>query len=169
VDVRLLAPDSAPVYVALRREALLDAPWAFGASPGTDKGSDEEHMRRSLARPGFAVVGAFSGGALVAVAGVIREEQPKRAHIATVWGVHVRPACRSRGLGRAVVAKAVETARSWAGVGQVQLSVSENSPAALAMYESLGFRRWGTEPDCLRVDGRSYAEIHMSLRLDRPN
>ncbi|HYF14084.1 MAG TPA: GNAT family N-acetyltransferase [Phycisphaerales bacterium] len=169
MNARLLTPEDASAYVALRREALLDAPWAFGASPGTDKGSDAEHMRRSLGSPGFAVAGAFESGRLIAAAGLIRDDQPKRAHVTTVWGVYTTPGSRRRGLGRAVVALAIQTARSWAGVAQVQLSVNENSPAALALYESLGFRRWGTEPDCLRVNGRSYAEVHLSLHFDGPN
>ena len=60
---------------------------------------------------------------------------------------------------------AIEVARRWEGVDYLDLGVSENAPAAQALYESLGFRAWGREPESLEVDGRRYDEIFMSLRL----
>jgi RimJ/RimL family protein N-acetyltransferase len=64
-----------------------------------------------------------------------------------------------------VVSAAIETARTWPRIEAVILTVSENAPAARALYESLGFIPWGFEPDALRVDGRSYAETHMRLPI----
>jgi RimJ/RimL family protein N-acetyltransferase len=52
------------------------------------------------------------------------------------------------------------------GVVQVMLSVSETSPAARHLYESLGFRLWGIEPRSLRHEGRVADEHHLALRLD---
>jgi hypothetical protein len=50
-------------------------------------------------------------------------------------------------------------------VACVFLSASENAPNAIRLYESLGFRAWGTEPDGLRTGGRSYSEVHLRLDL----
>lgn len=49
------------------------------------------------------------------------------------------------------------------GVTTIQLACSENSTAAAALYRSLGFTQWGTEPDAIRIGGKSYNELHMSL------
>lgn len=163
--IRLLQSADADAYVALRRTMLLDTPWAFSASPGHDRGSVVEQLAESLARPGFAIVGAFEPDGLAAVAGLHREDRPKRAHIAWIWGVYTAKQHRGRGLSRAVMTAALEIARTWEGVACVQLSVSEHSPAAQALYESLGFRAWGVEPDAIRVDGRSFAETHMRREL----
>lgn len=158
-------------YLSLRREMLSDAPWAFMASPGNDHGSRAAFLRRILGRPAGenTIVGAFAGGRLVASAGLLREETPKRRHIAIVWGVYVTPAARGRGLGKAVLVAAIETARRWSRSGErivaVELSVSERARAARRLYASLGFRAWGVEPDALRVKNRLYREIHMSLPL----
>lgn len=167
---RVLMPTDAEAYAALRVEMLNDSPWAFGSSPGHDRMGSVEAVRSWIQTAEGAIVGGFHGAgdgnqSLIAAAGVMREAAPKRRHIASIWGVYAQPQSRGTGAGRAVVAGAVDFARSWSEVECVQLSVSENSPAARRLYETLGFVAWGHEPDCLRVGGRSYAEIHMALRL----
>jgi RimJ/RimL family protein N-acetyltransferase len=161
--------DDAAAYVALRRAMLLDTPWAFSASPESDRGGIVERVIESLARPGFALVGAFGTDGLVSVAGLNREDKPKRAHIAWIWGVYSAPPHRRRGLSRAVLTEVIRIAGGWPGLACVQLSVSERSPEARALYRSLGFEAWGVEPDAIRVDGRSYAETHMRRAIDTPS
>lgn len=157
-----LRPDDASDYVAIRREMLLDAPWAFLASPGQDRGSDVEKVRASLERSDAAIAAVREDNRLVAVAGVAREEAIKRRHIAVIWGVYVRPAFRGRGLARAVVEATFGFAGSCDGVASVHLAVSEHAPVARRLYESMGFVQWGYEPDAVRIDGRSFGEHHMA-------
>jgi len=161
----LLTPEDAPDYVALRREMLQDAPWAFLASEAQDRGCDVEKVMVSLARADAAIVGIRDGGKLVASAGVVREEALKRRHIAMIWGVYVTPAARGRGCARAVVSRAMEVARSWAGIGSIHLAVNANAPEARRLYGSLGFLEWGFEPDAVRIDGKSYGEHHMHIAV----
>ena len=99
------------------------------------------------------------------MAGIIRETRKKLQHRSSIWGVYVCPIYRGRGFGRAVVEACVHHARTWAGVDSVALSVSGEGTAARALYESLGFITWGTEPDSLRVDGSSVSQHHMLLKL----
>jgi RimJ/RimL family protein N-acetyltransferase len=160
---------------------LLDAPWAFGASPEGDKGLDVAHLERSLAGEGYAIfaidvpapTGSWAVAAgetreepeLIAAAGIMRARSPKFAHRASIWGVFVEPAYRRKGLGRAVVTAAIDLARSWSGVDYVDLGASERAPEAQCLYESLGFRAWGRAPEATEHEGRRYDEIHMTLRL----
>ena len=37
---------------------------------------------------------------------------------------------------------------------------------ARRLYERVGFRAFGTEPDAIRVDGHGYAKVHMSMELE---
>lgn len=163
----LLTPADAPAYVALRREMLADSPWAFLASPEQDRGCDVEKVRASLARSDAAIVAvkAEGGGELVAAAGVVREEALKRRHIAIIWGVYVQASARGTGLGRAVVTRAMDVAKSWEGIASIHLAVNANAPAAKKLYESLGFREWGFEPDAVRIGAASYGEYHMAIAL----
>jgi RimJ/RimL family protein N-acetyltransferase len=45
------------------------------------------------------------------------------------------------------------------------LTVTDGNPAATRLYESVGFRSFGIEPDAIRVEGHSYAKNHMHLDL----
>ncbi len=161
----LLKPEDAPDYVALRREMLQDAPWAFLASEAQDRGCDVEKVKVSLGRADAAIVGIRADGKLVATAGVVREEALKRRHIAMIWGVYVTPAARGRGFARAVVSRAMELARGWEGIASIHLAVSANAPEAKRLYESLGFSVWGFEPDAVRIVGKSFGEYHMHIAV----
>ncbi|MBC7742610.1 MAG: hypothetical protein H7061_10460 [Bdellovibrionaceae bacterium] len=43
----------------------------------------------------------------------------------------------------------------------IQLSVEANNLAARKLYESRGFKCWGTEPKAMRMDGQYYDDCHM--------
>jgi RimJ/RimL family protein N-acetyltransferase len=165
VAIRRLGPSDAEVYVAIRREMLADAPFAFLASPESDVGSDPEKVRPRLsAGPENATFGAFDP-VLVGVVGMFREPHAKAAHKMHIWGMYVTGARRRRGIARRLMQTAIAHARTIEGIRHVSLSVSATASEARALYESLGFRAWGTEPDALRYDGRFADEIHMSLVL----
>lgn len=179
VQVRSLTEADAGLYASLRREMLLDSPWAFGADPSTDRRSDAAvvaaDLRQAAGKPGYAIIGGFEVGAeadggerperLLSVAVVMQETNPKRRHVAGVYSVYTTPAARGRGLGKLVMQRVIDTARTWPGVELVELSVSERAEAAQRLYRGLGFVAWGRQPDALRVGGEQYAEEHMQLRL----
>ena len=159
---------------------LLDAPWAFGASPEDDRAlgaaelasylRDEQKALFAVERPPstgrpMSPPSAGNGAELVAAAGIVRVANAKSAHRSKVWGVYVDPEYRRLGLGRRVVSAVVELARQWPGVDFVDLAVSENSPEARRLYEGLGFKAWGREPEAIDCNGRRYDEIYMTLRL----
>jgi len=162
---RLEEPDIESL-LPLRREALLSDPFAFSSSPETDVGLDPDFLRKAMRNTAAqAMFGAFEDDSLVGMVGVYRQDKEKEAHKAGVWGMYVRPAHRGQGLGRGLLSAAVEFARSLPGVTHLHLSVSETAPAALRLYESMGFVTWGTEPAALQVDGRSVSIRHMILAL----
>lgn len=164
--VRPLGVDDAEDYVRLRRAMLLEAPFAFLSSPDDDIGSHTSKVRDSLAGgDGSAVFGAYAS-ALVGAIGLYRERHAKSAHKAHIWGMYVAPAHRRLGIGRRLLTAAIDHARTLAGVSQILLGVSEMAPAARALYESVGFRTWGTERRAIAHDGRFADEHHMVLMLD---
>ena len=167
--IRPLSPDEAGSFVALRREALAAAPLAFAASPADDRGLSVEFMCESLAdSDNAAVLGAFDGERLVGIAGVGRFSKTKQRHRAIVWGMYVAPDGRGKGVGRALLDAAVEQARSWPGILQVHISVTDTATEARHLYESAGFVEWGVEPRALGMDGRFVTEYHLVLDLAEP-
>jgi len=163
MEIRILRPDEADALFALRRQALEDAPLAFAASPEDDHSASPDAVRAMLDRgPDSAVFGALDGD-LLGMIGLYREPKRKMAHKLGLWGMYVRPEGRGRGLARALLQTAVAHAHTLDGVTQVQISVTEDADAARALYEELGFRVWGTEPDAIRHGGRGVSEQHMVL------
>ena len=80
-----------------------------------------------------------------------------------MWGVFTSPRFRRMGLGRRLVGTALAHAAA-AGVRRVNLLVYVPNAPALALYRSLGFEPTGTEPEAVRLDGRMYDGLHMSVR-----
>jgi ribosomal protein S18 acetylase RimI-like enzyme len=168
VEIRPLGATDVEAAVALRREALRDAPLAFAASPESDYGSDPEAVRARLAEaPDWLSLGAFDGDRLVGMAHVSRERAPKARHRANLFGMYVTPGHRRRGVAARLLAAAIDHARAQPGLAWLQLGVSETAPGARALYEAAGFVAWGEQPDALRDGGRRVAETHMALDLAR--
>jgi len=165
-----LAPQDADRYVELRMQMLADAPWAFSASPDDDVALDPAFIHSTLTRPDNAILAIESDDAslaLVAAAGIYRVRNPKFSHRAKLWGVFVDPGHRGHGFGRAVISAALELAKTWSGVAYIDVGVSSNSPAALRIYQRLGFVEWGREPESTQHDGQRFDEIFLSLRVAR--
>lgn len=167
MNIRRLRPEDAESLMSLRREALETEPLAFGSSPADDRFRSREFVENTLADShDQAVFGCIEAGDLVGIFGVMRGSKVKERHKAHAWGMYVAPAARRKGVGRALLNVAIEQARGWAGVEQLQLSVTESAIAARALYESAGFTCWGREPRALANDGRVVDEFYLVLRFD---
>lgn len=164
--VRVLTAADAEAYFSHRREALLDAPLAFAASPEDDVASSPSAVRKILtSATGSTVFGAFSDGLIGSVGIHHDSRRRKSAHKALIWGMYVAPQFRKRGVGRDLLDAAITHVRSLSGVRQVHLSVTEWSSDAQRLYESIGFRVWGTEPSSIEHEGECVDEHHMVLML----
>ena len=163
--IRLLTPDDAEEYAALRRESLLDSPLAFTASPEDDRASSVDDVREMLSRGSDSVILGALGEQLVGIVGMYRERHLKRAHKMYIWGMYVAPPHRGSGLALQLIEAAVAQARTVPGIACIDLSVNSTAPGAQRVYERAGFRVWGSEPDALRYDGQITVEHHMSLQL----
>lgn len=163
-----LRPVDAEILIALRREALETDPLAFSASLADDVGLALDHVRAALADDqGQAVFGCLDGTRLVGIVGIVRAAKVKQRHTAQVWGMYVTPGARERGIGRRLLAAAIEHARRWPGVEQVHLSVTDSAAVARHLYETAGFREWGHAARALACDGRFVGESHLVLDLEQ--
>lgn len=161
--IRPLGAGDVAAFRALRMQGLVECPLAFAASPEDESGEPDDAVVARLADgDAGAVYGGFtSDGRLLGVVGLGRERMRKLAHKAVLWGMYVAPQARRQGLARALVAHLLAQAAALPGVRQVTLGVHAGNHAARALYESLGFVAWGTEPAAAWVDGQPHEETWM--------
>ena len=164
--IRALSPDDVEGFRDLRLAALQDSPEAFASSYALER---ERPLALFAERLGQAndslVVGAFLGGALVGMSGFYRDSHTKMRHRGHVWGMFVRPESRGQGLGRGLLDALVTHAASLDGLFQVNLEVVSSNTAALGLYESRGFERFGVERRALIVEGQALDEVLLVLAL----
>jgi ribosomal protein S18 acetylase RimI-like enzyme len=165
MEIRVLVPADAEQCQALRLQALRECPTAFSSSYEEECETPIAEVARRLASSDTTVFGAFDAQRLVGTAVLHRETKRKRAHIAIVWGMYVDPACRHRGIGRKLLDQLLGHAAGMRGLRKVTLGVNAANPAAIALYETVGFKRFGVEPGFLLVDSALQDEVHMAFDL----
>jgi ribosomal protein S18 acetylase RimI-like enzyme len=162
--IRLLAPADAAAFRALRLQGLREHPEAFTSSHDEDVQQPAAIAAARLADPLQSFWGAFDGDTLAGIVGLERSRRAKARHKAAVVGMYVAPAQSGHGLGRALLDALLAQARA-EGLQSLVLTVTEGNSRAQRLYESVGFRAFGTEPHAIVVDGRAWAKVHMHLAL----
>jgi ribosomal protein S18 acetylase RimI-like enzyme len=154
-------------YYANRLRALADSPSAFLTTWEEESARGNAHFAETLADRGEdrAIFGAVEGAEVVGSVGVFRESRPKTRHKAVIWGVYVDPAHRGQGIAGRLLDLAIEQARDRMRVKTVLLTLETAGKTAKRLYESRGFKHWGTEPLAMGADGIYESEDHMVLIL----
>jgi ribosomal protein S18 acetylase RimI-like enzyme len=169
-DLRLLHENDAREFRRFRLTALEQSPQAFEESADELRSSPvavtAERLRAS-SEDNF-VLGAFVEGRLVGTVGFFRGRRAKTRHKGRVWGVHVDPAVRRQGIARAMMDALLARIYNVDGLRQVSLSVATTQVAAIALYESFGFKPFGLERRALCVGNDYVDEEYRVLMLDRP-
>jgi RimJ/RimL family protein N-acetyltransferase len=160
--VRRLGRDDVEAYRALRLEALVDAPTAYGSDYERESAFPPSNWIERL--ESSQTFGVFDGDAAVGIATFVREPGRKREHVGNIYGVYVAPAARRTGASRALIEGLIDAVRGT--VMQLNLTVNAENVPALKLYEKLGFTLYGTEPRALFYEGRYYDEHLMVLRLE---
>jgi ribosomal protein S18 acetylase RimI-like enzyme len=118
----------------------------------------ETHFRGVLLVPERALFLARLDGVVVGSAQLIRppRNNEAQAFAATLAHAFVAPYARGHGLARLLIRRAEEYAAAM-GTKVLNLDLRETQSAAIALYESLGYRSWGTHPAYAMVGGQLVA------------
>jgi RimJ/RimL family protein N-acetyltransferase len=91
-----------------------------------------------------------------------------QAFAGTLTSAFVAPWARGHGLGRGIVLE-IERLAHELGLAVLNLDLRDTQKAATGLYESLGYRRWGSHPVYARVEGRIVpGHYYYKLLDDRP-
>lgn len=155
--IRPLKPEDAEAFRTIRLEALRLHPESFGSSYEAEVQQDVEVFRERLNRS--LVVGAFRDE-LVGIANLGIQTMEKMAHRATLFGIYVRESERGAGLAKKMI-QMLFVAAQRSKIEQLELSVVTDNTDAKGLYESLGFKEYGTQPRAMKVQGKYYDEYTM--------
>ena len=123
---------------AIRLRALQDAPDAFGTTFEESRARTDDDWEKQLAKlPTFVAV---EDGRDLAMVRCTRDQH--KADTAWLLSMWVAPEARRARVGSALVDLVVTWARS-NGIARLVLDVADWNTAAVALYESKGFRRNG--------------------------
>lgn len=164
-SVRVLTPTDAKAYRSVRLLALHEQPPAFGSLPEVESNLSEiaARLTESYDRCFF---GAFQSKQLIGIIRLSRYSAPNEKHRAYLAGLYVLPLFRCRGCGRALVSEALSRAANTPGIRRVNLTVVTQQEVAIFLYQSFGFRIYGTEQETFLKDGQFYDEYLMTLELN---
>ncbi len=166
MNIRRLTPDDAAAFQSIRMLALQESPAAFASSYDEEKDIPLSTFAQRLAyQADQGRFGAFDGDDLIGVVALGREGMQKLSHKAIIWGMYMKPACRGRGIGKALMQEAIALAHSVPQIRQINLVVNADNQGAVRLYESIGFKMFGREADAGIVNGIAHDDIHMCLQL----
>lgn len=171
ITLRPIIESDLMAYKALRDAMLAGHPEAFTSDAETEGRRDLASYRNRLAGGAnggtlFTLV-ALDGATLVGALTCEREPRRKVQHLAHLIGMMVADTHTGRGIGRALLLDAITRLKATPGLAQVTLTVTAGNRAAIGLYTSQGFERYGSLPDAIRLpDGRRLTKELMRLALD---
>jgi len=142
IVIRLAHPRDAGPLVALAEDIAAEPEGWLLSDGGWRTIADERRYLRALRRYGDAAVFvAETEDGVVGRLSLGRDPHPASRHVADL-GLMVGAGHRRQGIGRALLQRSVAWARD-VGVRKLELHVFPHNEAAIALYESFGFRREG--------------------------
>lgn len=159
-NIRVLEESDASIYHALRLKGLQTDPDAFGSTyeREVDFSIDTVKKRIKPSNDKFALGYFDKHGQLVGTVTFVRESNMKMAHKGNIFGMYVTPEARGKGIGKSLIMEIIKKASECEELEQILLTVEANNQAAKKLYESVGFKCYGTEPKALKFNRHYYDE-----------
>jgi ribosomal protein S18 acetylase RimI-like enzyme len=128
----------------------------------------ESYFRGLLMVPEREIYVGRVDGVIVGSTQLVRPPRNNEAQAmaATITQAFVAPYARRLGLARMMALRVEERARAM-GYQVLNLDVRETHVGAIALYEGLGYVRWGTHPAYARVGGQMIAGVFFYKLLQR--
>lgn len=167
LQIRTLVEADLVAYKALRDHALAHHEEAFTSDALTEASRTVQSYRSRLGDliDGGFTLGAWRGDRLVGAITCERDPRSKVRHIGHIVGTMVASDQQAQGVGRALLNALVARASADDELHQLTLSVTASNSAAVRLYESAGFARYGSLARAIRVGGRFLDKHLMQLNL----
>ena len=169
VIIRELGLQDLDEFCRTRLQALIDYPRSFWETADEFRAkSKDDHAKRLAENVNSAdkfILGAFDGDQLIGTVGFNREKGVKGRHRGMIWGMYVQSTQQGKGIGAALLERAIERTRTMADIEVLFLFVAPENAPARRLYTAVGFKTYGIEPYSMKHDGKYYDEEMMYLKL----
>jgi putative acetyltransferase len=159
IAIRAQRESDLPAIAAIRNSPK--ARWGTLATPF--ESAERWRKRREAMQPGHVELVACAAGEPVGMAGMFRNKEARRAHVAVI-GITIRDDWQGKGIGTKLFAALTDLADNWLGLHRLELSVYTDNPAAIALYQKFGFETEATETAEAFRDG-GFANSYVMGRL----
>lgn len=119
-------------------------------------------LAKTAASGDAAMICAVLDGCIVANAGLTPAAAADKCRHRAEFGISVQREFWGRGIGALLLSAALELARQ-AGYEQVELDVVADNRRAIALYQRLGFVRFGTNPHGFRRRDGQYQALELMV------
>jgi RimJ/RimL family protein N-acetyltransferase len=162
--VRRATPADAAALVELGRVVSSEPEgWLITDSEWRNVTDERRYLRAIRRSEDAAVFVAEVDTGVVGRLSLARDSHPASRHVADL-GLMVAPGQRRRGIGRALLVRAVEWARG-AGVEKLELHVFPHNEPAIRLYDGFGFEREGLRQAHYRRGGELVDAVLMAYRV----
>lgn len=168
LTVRKLHPDESALYRTIRLHCLKTEPDHFGSTFEEESSISRLKFESWIEQEDsdHIMFGALDGEKLAGIVGFIRQERQRTRHRGDVVQMYVDASYRGQRLGESLLRGLLNKAFSLEGVEQAQLSVVAHNRAAIRLYERIGFRAFGVQPNYFKVGARYFDQQFMQLMKD---
>jgi ribosomal protein S18 acetylase RimI-like enzyme len=168
ITVRKLHPDESALYRAIRLHCLKTEPDHFGSTFEEESSMPRLKFESWIEQENrdHIMFGALDGEKLAGIVGFMRQERQRARHRGEVVQMYVDASYRGQRLGESLLRGLLNQAFMLDGVEQAQLSVVAHNQAAIRLYERIGFRAFGVQPNYFKVGVHYYDQQFMQLMKD---
>jgi RimJ/RimL family protein N-acetyltransferase len=159
---KILMPEHAEVWQALRLEGVRDFPLGFLVTLEEAASASPDRCREILGSRNIR--GVFEGEKLVGFCGYRQQELTRVRHRGDIGPFFVTQSHQGSGAAKVLMAGVIKEAKD-SGVSQLELFVDTENQRAIAFYKRQGFELVATHPDSIRIDGQSQNDYFLTLRI----
>jgi ribosomal protein S18 acetylase RimI-like enzyme len=147
ITITQLSPDDWQKYRDIRLLALKSDSHAFGSSYEEEINLTETDWRNRISVMWFAVV----DGQIAGLIGLLRRENLASIHCGYIISMWVKPVYRGHGVAQSLL-QHLQTIAPGLSLRKISLQVTATQPAAVKLYEKLGFEKIGLLKENLLKD-----------------
>jgi RimJ/RimL family protein N-acetyltransferase len=116
-------------------------------------------------------IGAYVKKTLAGVASFARdgEDKEKLRHKGLLSTMYVSNVFRGHGIAKKLLGEIIKRVKAVSDIEQINLVVMSDNVIAKRLYEKFGFKKFGSEHNSIKWNGKYYSEDLMVLRLKSEN